>query len=348
MDDIARLPIADRSDLFKETARQRGLTPAIIEKDFWVCWTLKRVFTLADPPAGLLFKGGTSLSKVFGVIERFSEDVDLSFDRAGLGFGGESDPLNAPTGKRRKHGLEALTETCQRVIRERLLPQLITAFGDALGGPPSATWGLELADDDPDRQTLLYRYPADNQSHSADEPAYIQPVVRLEIGARSDHWPAIEATVTSYAAEEFPGTFKEAGCKVRVLAAERTFWEKATVLHMWHHAPAEKKFRDRQSRHYYDVVRLYEHELGRTAVKDSELLLSVARHKEVFFPAAWARYADAKPGSLRLVPPDARLLELEQDYRKMQEMMFGEPPAFERLLEVLREIERQINGPFDE
>ena len=247
-----------------------ALTAAIIEKDFWVCWTLKRIFTLPDPPAGLLFKGGTSLSKVFGVIERFSEDVDLSFDRAGLGFGGESDPLNATTGKRRKQGLEALTETCQRAIQERLLPQLVAAFGDALGEPPSATWGLELDEDDPAGQTLLFRYPAENRSRAADEPAYIRPVVRLEIGARSDHWPVVEAIVTSYAAEAFPGVFKEAGCKVRVLAAERTFWEKATVLHMWHHAPAEKKFRDRQSRHYYDVVRLYEHELGKAAVRDTD------------------------------------------------------------------------------
>ncbi len=112
---------------------------------------------------------------------------------------------------------------------------------------------------------------------------------------------------------------------------------------MWHHAPTEKKFRDRQSRHYYDVVRLYQNELGQAAIKDTDLLLKVARHKEVFFPAAWARYADAKPGTLRIVPPDARLTELEQDYRKMQEMIFGEPPAFERLLEVLREIEQAIN-----
>ena len=97
---------------------------------------------------------------MFGVIERFSEDVDLSFDRAGLGFGGESDPLNATTGKKRKHGLEALTETCQRAIRERLLPQLVAAFGDALGEPPSAAWGLDLDEDDPDGQTLLFRYPA--------------------------------------------------------------------------------------------------------------------------------------------------------------------------------------------
>jgi len=342
MDDIARLPIVDRTDLFAEVARQRGLTPAIIEKDFWVCWTLKRLFTLPDPPAGLLFKGGTSLSKVFGIIERFSEDVDLSFDRAGLGFGGDSDPLNATSGKKRKHGLEALTEMCQRVIRERLLPQLIESFGHALGEPTTATWSLELAEDDPDGQTVLFHYPVESRDHPIDEPAYIRSAVRMEIGARSDHWPAIEATVTSYAAEDFPNVFKEAGCKVRVLAAERTFWEKATVLHMWHHAPADKKFRDRQSRHYYDVVRLYEHELGKVAIKDIELLLKVARYKEVFFPAA--RYADAKPGTLRILPPDARLPELEQDYRKMQEMIFGEAPAFEQLLNVLREIEAKING----
>ncbi len=91
------------------------------------------------------------------------------------------------------------------------------------------------------------------------------------------------------------------------------------------------------------MVRLYEHDLGKAAIKDIELLLKVARHKEVFFPAAWARYADAKPGTLRLVPPDARLPELEQDYRKMQEMIFGEPPEFERLIEVLRRIEAEIN-----
>ena len=156
MDDIARLPLTDRLDLFAAVARKRGLTPALIDKDFWVCRTLKRLFTLPNPPAGLLFKGGMSLSKVFGIIERFSEDVDVSFDRTGLGFGGDSDPLNATSGKKRKHGLEALTETCQRVIRERLLPHLTESFGNALGEPPSATWGLELAEDDPHGQTLRF------------------------------------------------------------------------------------------------------------------------------------------------------------------------------------------------
>lgn len=182
---------------------------------------------------------------MFGVIERFSEDVDLSFDRAGLGFGGDSDPANATSGKKRKRGLEALTETCQRVIQENLMPQLTESFGDVLGEPPSASWGLALADDDPDGQTLLFNYPTEERDRTADEPAYIRSAVRMEIGARSDHWPAIEAMVTSYAAEDFPGVFKDAECKVRVLAAERTFWEKATILHMWHHAPENKMFRDR-------------------------------------------------------------------------------------------------------
>src|SRR5438105_5854656 len=116
MDDVAQLPVTDRTDLFAATALRRGMTAEIIEKDFWVCWTLRRLFTLPDLPAGLLFKGGTSLSKVFRAIERFSEDVDLSFDRAGLGFGGANDPLGATSGKKRKQALEALTETCQRVI----------------------------------------------------------------------------------------------------------------------------------------------------------------------------------------------------------------------------------------
>lgn len=223
------------------------------------------------------------------------------------------------------------------------MPQLTESFGNALGEPPSASWRLELANGDPDGQTLLFSYPTEERDRAADEPTYIRSAVRMEIGARSDHWPAIEAMVTSYAAVDFPKVFKEAGCKVHVLAAERTFWEKATALHMWHHAPANKKFGDRQSRHYYDVVRLYEHDLGKAAIKDIELLLKVARHKEVFFPAAWARYADAKPGTLRLAPPDARLPELEQDYRKMQEMIFGEPPEFKRLIEMLRRIEVEIN-----
>ena len=142
MDDIARLPPADLADLFRAAAARRGLPDAIVEKDFWVCWTLKRIFTLASPPAGILFKGGTSLSKVYGVIDRFSEDVDLSFDRAGLGFGGADDPMVAASGKKQTSAVERLAEACTIAVREKLRPQLAEAFAAALG--TASSWSLEL------------------------------------------------------------------------------------------------------------------------------------------------------------------------------------------------------------
>jgi hypothetical protein len=101
----------DRADLFTTAASRRRLTPEIIEKDFWVCWTLRRLFTMRNLPAGLLFKGGTSLSKVHKAIERFSEDADLSFDRAGLGFGGQNDPLRASSGKKKKESVHGPSGT---------------------------------------------------------------------------------------------------------------------------------------------------------------------------------------------------------------------------------------------
>ena len=300
MDDFAKLPPKDRADLFQAAARQRNMLPAVIEKDFWVCWTLKRLFTLRAPPAGLLFKGGTSLSKVYHAIDRFSEDVDLSFDRHALGFKGANDPLEIK-GKARQRALESLKETCRRMIHEQFLLQILEAFSQAMDEAPSKNWNIEAATDDPDEQTLLFRFPQ-SLTHRKDEPAYIAPVVRLELSARSDHWPATDGTVSSYLAEVFPQFIKTPTAPVHALAIERTFWEKATILHMWHHAPPTKPMRDRQSRHYYDLYQLYQRGPGKTAIKDTALLASVARHKEVFFAAAWAKYAQAKPDTASAPP----------------------------------------------
>lgn len=138
MDEIARLPAQDRADLFQKAARIRAdMRPTLIEKDFWVCWTLKRIFTLTSPPAGLVFKGGTSLSKVYQAIDRFSEDVDLSFDRAALGFGSENDPAKAPSRQKETKRLDDLSATCRKMIRDRFLPQLSATFAADLGTTPT-------------------------------------------------------------------------------------------------------------------------------------------------------------------------------------------------------------------
>ena len=346
MDDIARLPASDRSELFGTASSRRGdMRPALIEKDFWVCWTLKRIFALEGPPAGLVFKGGTSLSKVYAAIDRFSEDVDLSFDRSALGFGGDNDPAKATSRQQESKRLEGLSAACRETIRDRFLPRLRTAFAAALGTTPSQeTWRLELDRTDTGEQTLLFHYPAGIGERAGAMARYQLPVVRLELGARGDHWPAERSTVASYAAQAIPKPFKNPSCEVKALSPERTFWEKATILHVCYHRPSGKALPPRQSRHYYDVMKLHEKGIGKKALSDLDLLKSVAQHKAVFFRSADAKYDEAAPGSLRLLPPPSRKKELEDDYAKMREMIFGTPPSMDEILAVIAEIEQQVNA----
>ncbi len=343
MDDVARIPPADRRDLFTASASMRALSVVIVEKDFWVCWVLKQLFSLPDPPAGLVFKGGTSLSKVWGVIDRFSEDVDLSFNRSDLGFGGDADPARAPSTKKRDRQLEQLSAACAAMIRDQFVPRLNEAFPNALGTAAGDNWRLEIDPDD--EQSVLFHYPTNVPRGSGDDAAYLRTVVKLELGARSEHWPSEEGEVRPFAAEDFPSAFRSPAGRVKVVSAERTFWEKATILHSWYHAAPDRPLRNRQSRHYYDVFKLFQSPLGKKAVNDRGLLKSVALHKSVFFASASARYDQAVPGTLRLVPPDSRLPELERDYAFMRnEMIFGNAPSLAEIVDVLREIERQVNG----
>jgi len=343
MDELAKLSAADRRDLFTASAAKRGFNVIIIEKDFWACWVLKQLFGLHDPSAGLVFKGGTSLSKVWGVIDRFSEDVDLSFDRSDLGFGGDSDPAKAGSTKKRDRQLEELSAACGAMIRDQFVPRLNEAFPIVLGSAAGSDWRLEIDPDD--EQSVLFHYPASAPRDPGNEAAYLRPFVKLELGARGEHWPSEEAEIRPFAAEDFPTAFRSPAGRVKVVSAERTFWEKATILHSWYHAGPDRPLRDRQSRHFYDVFKLFQSPLGKKAVADLELLQSVARHKSVFFASAWARYDLAVHGTLRLVPPDFRLPELERDYAFMRsEMIFGDAPTLPQIIEVLREIERQVNG----
>jgi hypothetical protein len=235
MDEVARWPANDRADLFAAAASSRGIMPAIMEKDFWVCWVLRRIFTLENPPASLIFKGGTSLSKVYNAIERFSEDVDLSLNRSDLGFGGDDDPMAATSGKKRQRAIDALKAKCSEVVGGTILDFLKEKCGEALEGGREP-WELAVAEDD--HLTLLFHYP--RKKEAPTETAYVRPMVRLEFGARSENWPAQDATITPYVAEEFPDQVAKPECEVRVLAGARTFWEKATILHKWYHAPGRK------------------------------------------------------------------------------------------------------------
>ena len=338
MDSFAKEDAEIRAEVFSEAAARMGVDSIIIEKDFWVCWTLKRVFGLNDFKAGLIFKGGTSLSKAYGAIHRFSEDIDLSIDRHDLGFVGDNDPASDKlTGNKRKRLLNDLTDASSALVERDLRDQIIVAMQAAL---PDAE--IDLTVSDVDSQTLIFNYP-----ESLPPPvggAYLQDKVKLEFGARSDHLPAEPRTLRAYAAEYFPDQFPDASVDVKVLGAERTFWEKATILHMLHHMADDKDLARHMSRHYYDLAELAKLDVRGTALGSLNLLANVALHKTRFFPAAWAKYGEAKPPTLRLSPTANLERKLRADYRDMQEMIFGDGPEFDDILAVLAKLEADINA----
>ncbi len=340
MDAFVQLPATRRRLLCEEAQTRLGLPPGSIEKDFWVCWTLRELFALPEWGTHLTFKGGTSLSKAWGLIARFSEDLDLVIGRDFLGFSGEHDPGAAPSKKQRRARLEALKTACQERIHTQLLPALRQRFAQAL--PGALRWELAVAsvEEDPDRQTLLFLYP----TALAGDAAYIRPVVKLEMGARSDTEPAQRTPLHPYLADAFPAVLGPSTVWAHVLAPERTFWEKAMLLHEENCRPPDKPRKARLARHYYDLWCLIVQGVARRAVASPGLFARVATHREIFFNWSWMDYATLRPGTLRLVPPAALLAAWRQDYQSMrQEMFFGPVPDFTEILRVVGEFERQFN-----
>lgn len=170
------------------------------------------------------------------------------------------------------------------------------------------------------------------------------PVVRFEFGARGAQLPAELRTLSSYVQQAFPDLPGLSGIEARTLGIERTFWEKATILHMLVHQDAGKPLASRMSRHYYDMAQLTQHAAKRRALANLDLLSEVGHHNSVFFKAAWARYEDAKPGSLRLVPGKNLEAALRRDYAGMREMIIGTAPSFDEVLSKIVKLEAKINA----
>jgi hypothetical protein len=326
MESVARLSAAERRELFAETAARKGMTPAIAEKDFWVCWTLGRLFVHPDLSRLLMFKGGTSLSKVFNLIERFSEDIDLILDwRVVVG---EDDPLAART----KNKQEELNKTIDAKAVDYIGDELLAMVAQAV----DPICRCELAADDLHALNVLY--PA------AFSDAYLRPEVRLEVGPLAAWMPYDHYRIKPYAAEAFPKLFKQADCAVQAIRAERTFWEKATILHHEANRPESSPQPLRYSRHYYDLAMMADSPVKNAALADLALLEDVVAFKQRFYPRGWALYDQAKPGTFRLVPEGHVLAAVEKDYVQMRNMIFGRYPGFSEIMETLRALEAEING----
>ena len=339
--DFLKLPFEERIVYFGEVASRRGLRRLIVEKDFWVCSILFQIFDNPDLKEKFILKGGTSLSKVFKLTYRFSEDIDLSVDPNWLGLGGDNRPDMAPSKSQFNKRCNALEIECIRAVKEDILPTLDKTIHSMLGPSDEENWNLSFEiDPATSSPVILFNYPTSEE----DKSEYIQPQIKLEFGSLIDQSPFDTHEASSWVAEEFPDEFHSPHFRVVAINPERTFWEKATILHAEHHKPEEKTMRNRLSRDIYDLCLVASHDIGERALADFELLRRVVEFKMSYFSSRWANYEEAKPGTFQLIPRDYRISELKTDYRKMHEMFYEAQPEFDELLAHLQRIQDTINA----
>lgn len=326
MKQVAQLSEKERRELFSETANAMNITAAAAEKDFWICWVLLHVFEDKQLSQYLRFKGGTSLSKCYNSIERFSEDIDLILDWSSLT---EEDPIAEGRSKTKQRQLnQNINKQAQAHISGVLLSRLNELMGEV----------CRLGVDAEDPHTINITYP------KAFDSEYLRPQVRLEIGPLAAMLPMEMRDVQPYAAEYFPDVFRQGSVSIPTIIAARTFWEKLTILHAEAHRPANKRLPSRYARHYYDVYKLVESGIHKEALADTKLLQEVVLFKQRFYASGWANYETATVTEMVLQPSVNHIDALRADYEQMQEMLFGSKPNFGELLQVLVELEEDIHS----
>ena len=332
---------AERRDLFLGASARLGTAVQNIEKDFWVCWTLDALFNgLEASGPRLLFKGGTSLSKAFGLIARFSEDIDITVFRDDLGQSAEISDLDALSGKKRRARLDAIRDACQAYIAGPLTAQFTHLAASVI---PDERFRLEPAPDDKDGQSLLFWYPA----VTATAGDYIRSAVKIEAGAKSALDPHVAASVTPYVTQDLPDLDLTV-TNVTTVKPERTFWDKVMILHglrQWHDRRGELRHGgQRVSRHYYDVHQLMQVPSAAAWQTDHELAIDCAHHARLFFGSADLGLDIAAPGTFTLAPSPAMREALEKDYDAMAGMVFDDVPPLDAVLRSAEHFEQIVNA----
>ena len=326
MYDLANLPKNELDAILQEVSNAKGLSKAIIEKDLWVCTVLDYLFTGSPWRGNLAFKGGTSLSKAYNLIERFSEDIDLILDWRVIGYN-KVEPLEDRSANQQdKLNKEILAKTSE-FLQATFTPKIKEDLSRLINRD------LQILYED---DAVIISYG------NAYADASILHSIRLEIGALAAWTPTQIATIRPYIAEAYPDQFSDAFVEVRTTTPERTFWEKITILHREAFRPENSPLPPRMSRHYYDVHRMAKLGVLDRALQDPELLSQVAAFKAKFYSQRWAHYDLAKLGTLRLTLPDYNLKSLQRDYAAMAGMIYGERPEFEDLMIEIAKIEQRI------
>ncbi|PIE79088.1 MAG: hypothetical protein CSA15_04590 [Candidatus Delongbacteria bacterium] len=306
-------------DLFNHLSVRTGILPQAIEKDAWVSLILRMVFS-SQLNEYFVFKGGTSLSKAYKLIERFSEDIDLAIDREYLGFKG--DLTKGEIRKLRRKSHDFVSGQMVIVLRNQLEKY----------GVDSNLYQIIVENDkisDQDPETIKISYLS-----VFEELTYLENRVLIEVGARSLLEPNSKIEIKSIIDEQYPETpFAEKAFFVNTVTPEKTFLEKTILLHEEFQKPKEKIRYERMSRHLYDIGQIIKTEFGDRAVKDTELFTTIIKHRKVFTPIKSVDYDNLNFEMLEIIPPDGLFDMYKKDYEKMQEnMIYGNSLTFEDLI----------------
>ncbi len=314
-----------------QAASKTGLPVQAVEKDLWVTVALQMVFTL--PVANhLVFKGGTSLSKVWKVIHRFSEDIDLAIDPSIWGFEGDLT----------KKQIKRLRKASSLFVRDELCQSLKEAVTEA----GMEKWLQVEADPDgeddetyPEPRVIHIRY----KSLFDEDLPYLHSEVKLEVGARSLLEPTADAAVTSVLEDALPISTTVRQVMIPTALAEKTFLEKAFLLHELFSSQTSREA-NRKSRHLYDLAQMMSTDIAARAIANDELWNTIHHHRELFTSMSGVDYTPDIRKQIRLLPPDDVIDDWRNDYKDMQSsMIYGEKPIFEELMRKMEELENRFH-----
>jgi predicted nucleotidyltransferase component of viral defense system len=325
-----QLPDETKIRLFTETSRQIGLpSSSAAEKDWWVVHTLSVIFSM-DCANALIFKGGTSLSKGWNVIHRFSEDIDLALDREFLGFSGEL--TKGEIRKLRRKSFQFISEVFTEELKNKFVE---LGFKDLTVKPRE----VENHDQDPLIIEIYY-----NKLTETD--TYLKPGVLVEVGSRSLKEPFTQRTFGTFISEIYTDNpFTDKPITIPIVNPERTFLEKIFLLHEEFQKPFGKIRVERLTRHLYDIEKLCQTEYAEIALQDRELYNTIVRHRSKFTAISGIDYAKHNPENIKFIPPDSIIKMWKADYEEMKgSMIYDNPLDFDQLINRLTELQKRINA----
>ena len=327
MINLLKRNISEINEVIEATSRKSGLASSIVEKDLWVCYILDYLFNRCEYKDYFEFKGGTSLSKAYNLIDRMSEDIDIVLNSKIIDFTFSKDVFNMSNNQKNRL-VDDLNSRALTFYKNKLLKVITNDLTLEINKELKIT----LSDED---LAIYIEYP------SSYNTAYIRNAVKIEIGPIASWTPYEIKTIRSYVSEYYPNLFTSVSFNVRVTLPVRTFWEKAVILHQ--EANRENgKIPQRYSRHYYDLYKMYSSNVKNDALNNLGLLEDVRLFTMTFYNRPWAKFEEARPGTFKLIPKN--IDDLKNDYKMMEPMFFKDYPSFDEIVKVLIKLENEING----